>query len=80
MTLEPFLLLWLIRQRSRFEDQIKQHNAKRAAIASKSKSSEESEKANNSDDDDDDYSYEVTLDEDFITSLEYGMPPASGMV
>lgn len=30
--------------------------------------------------DDDDYSYEVTLDEDFITSLEYGMPPASGMV
>ena len=28
----------------------------------------------------DDYSYGVSLDEDFITSLEYGMPPASGMV
>ncbi|KAJ4791044.1 Lysine--tRNA ligase [Rhynchospora pubera] len=66
-----------IDQRSRFEDQIKQHNAKRAALASEPKSSEETTKAKNNDDDDDDY--EVTLDEDFITSLEYGMPPASGM-
>jgi hypothetical protein len=75
--LERSFLSWLIWQRSRFEDQIKQHNAKRDSL--ESKLSEEKAKAKNNDDDDD-CSYEVTLDEDFITSLEYGMPPASGMV
>ncbi|CAN6169975.1 unnamed protein product [Urochloa humidicola] len=60
-----------IDQRNRFESQIKQHNAKRAARA-KVESTEDQG-------DEDDYSYEVCLDEDFITSLEYGMPPASGM-
>jgi lysyl-tRNA synthetase class 2 len=43
-------------QRSRFENQIKQHNAKRAAIGKKVKSAE------GKGDDDDEYSYEVSLD------------------
>ncbi|XP_020111695.1 lysine--tRNA ligase, chloroplastic/mitochondrial-like isoform X2 [Ananas comosus] len=61
-----------IDQRSRFEEQIKQHNAKRAALTAESKSTEVQSGV-------DDYAYEVALDEDFVTSLEYGMPPASGM-
>ncbi|KAK3132581.1 hypothetical protein QOZ80_6AG0524770 [Eleusine coracana subsp. coracana] len=56
-----------IDQRSRFENQIKQHNAKRATMAKGVKSTEGEGNEN-------DYSYEVALDEDFLTSLE-----ASGM-
>lgn len=50
---------------------MKQHNQKKEAAAD---SEEKGVKG------DDDESYEVTLDEDFLTALEYGMPPASGMV
>ncbi|KAL2319854.1 hypothetical protein Fmac_028823 [Flemingia macrophylla] len=58
-------------QRGRLEDQIRQHEKKRAAV-----STEDDRKDGMKDDDD---LYEVTLDDDFLTALEYGMPPASGM-
>ncbi|GKC09309.1 hypothetical protein Tco_1000919, partial [Tanacetum coccineum] len=56
-------------QRGRLEEQVKQHNKKREAAASEGKGPK----------DDDDESYEVNLDENFLTALGYRMPPALGM-
>ncbi|KAK7350460.1 hypothetical protein VNO77_09131 [Canavalia gladiata] len=58
-------------QRGRIEDQIRQHEKKRAAVSTNDDKKEGMEN--------DDDTYEVTLDDDFLTALEYGMPPASGM-
>ncbi|TKY68889.1 Lysine--tRNA ligase [Spatholobus suberectus] len=57
-------------QRGRLEDQVRQHEKKRAAVST-------NDKKDGMEDEDD--LYEVTLDDDFLTALEYGMPPASGM-
>ncbi|KAK8939239.1 hypothetical protein KSP39_PZI011628 [Platanthera zijinensis] len=54
-------------KRTRLMRQIEQHNEKRATFADKKREN-------------DDYSYDISLDEDFVTALEYGMPPASGKV
>ncbi|CAN1294769.1 Lysine--tRNA ligase, chloroplastic/mitochondrial [Linum perenne] len=60
-------------QRVRLEEQVRQHNAKKAASGSSSSTEGSSIKK------DEDDSYEVTVDDDFLTALEYGMPPASGL-
>ncbi|XP_004515332.1 lysine--tRNA ligase, chloroplastic/mitochondrial [Cicer arietinum] len=60
-----------IDQRGRLEDQVRQHEKKRAAVSTNGDKKEGIEN--------EDELYEVTLDDDFVTALEYGMPPASGM-
>lgn len=59
------------------EEQVRQHNAKKREAFWESDHTEHTEEKLKRNEDD---LYEVTLDEDFLTALEYGMPPASGMV
>lgn len=63
-----------VEQRVRFEAQVQTHNATMAAAAEYAKAKGDVALASAVND-----AYEVGMDEDFVTALEYGMPPTAGM-
>ncbi|CAM6057127.1 unnamed protein product [Sphagnum tenellum] len=63
-----------IEQRARFEAQVQVHNATMQAAAEMAKLKGDTAVVTAAKD-----AYEVGMDEDFITALEYGMPPTAGM-